>query len=245
MESPTPLPTWNEANSQQFMDYGRYFVPEREQQIEMLCKLVPPTDGPLQFLELCCGEGLLAEALLEHFPQATLTGYDGSAMMLERAAQRLERFGERFIARRFDLAERNWRGGPAQYQAVLSSLAIHHLDAAGKQTLYGDIFQLLLPGGAFLIADLVQPVGEHALAVTAAAWDAAIRQRALELDGTLEAYEFFRREEWNIFQLSGSNGPAFPFERPSTLAGSRRLSGCECVLDVCRTRHLGRETPVR
>lgn len=211
MESPIPLSSWSEANSQQFVDYGRYFVPEREKQIDMLCKLVPPASGPLRLLELCCGEGLLAEALLEHFPQAALTGYDGSPLMLERAAQRLERFGERFSVRHFELAERNWRGGQAQYNAILSSLAIHHLDAAGKQALYTDVYQMLLPGGIFLMADLVLPVGSEAMEFAAAEWDAAVRQQALELDGTLEAYEFFVREGWNIFRYPD------PMDQPSPL----------------------------
>jgi tRNA (cmo5U34)-methyltransferase len=143
---------------------------------------------------------LLAEALLERFPQANLTGYDGSPKMLERAAKRLECFGERFIPCQFDLGQTDWRESTAQYQAVLSSLAIHHLDAAAKQVLYGDVWQMLLPGGVFLIADLVLPLGEQALAVAAAERDAAVRQCALELDGTLEAYEFFMREGWNYFR---------------------------------------------
>ncbi len=200
MDSLESSPAWSEANSQQFIDYGRYFVPAREQQIELLCNLVPPAGGTMQFLELCCGEGLLAEALLEHFPQARLTGYDGSPRMLGRAVTRLERFQDRFSAREFDLAQTDWRDGIAQYQAVVSSLAIHHLDAAAKQALYSDAWQMLLPGGAFLIADLVLPLGEQALAVAADEWDAAVRQRALELDGTLEAYEFFTREGWNYFR---------------------------------------------
>lgn len=200
MDSLELPPAWSEANSQQFIDYGRYFVPAREQQIELLCNLVPPTGGMMQLLELCCGEGLLAEALLEHFPRANLTAYDGSPRMLERVARRLERFGERFSLRRFDLGQTDWREGTARYQAVLSSLAIHHLDAAAKQALYCDVLQMLLPGGVFLIADLVLPLGEQALAVAADQWDAAVRQRALELDGDLAAYEFFTREGWNYFR---------------------------------------------
>ena len=200
MESPEYPPAWSEANSQQFIDYGRYFVPAREQQMELLCNLVPLSGGTLQFLELCCGEGLLAEALLERFPQARLTGYDGSPVMLGRAVKRMERFGERFSARQFDLALTDWRDRTAQYHTVLSSLDIHHLDAAAKQALYGDVWQMLLPGGAFLIADLVLPLGEQALGVAAAEWDAAVCQRALELDGTLEAYESFTREGWNYFR---------------------------------------------
>jgi hypothetical protein len=44
---PSALPgDWGEDNSRVFIDYGRYFVPEREQQIAILCALVPPSDEP-------------------------------------------------------------------------------------------------------------------------------------------------------------------------------------------------------
>lgn len=216
MESQESPPAWSEANSQQFIDYGRYFVPAREQQIELLCNLVPPSGGTLQLLELCCGEGLLAEALLERFPQARLTGYDGSPVMLERAVRRLEHFGERFTARQFDLAQTDWRERTAQYQAVLSSLAIHHLDAAAKQALYGDVLQMLLPGGVFLIADLVLPLGEQALAVAADQYDQAVRQRALDLEGDLAAYDFFTLQGWNYFRYPD------PMDMPAPLCDHLR-----------------------
>jgi len=216
MEQPSTGPAWDEAISQLFINYGRYFVPAREQQIELLCKLIPPAGKAIQFLELCCGEGLLAEALLEHFPQASLTGYDGSPTMLELASQRLERFGERFMARQFDLAQTDWRDGIGQYQAVCSSLAIHHLDSAAKQALYTDVFQMLLPGGVFLIADLVLPVGEHAMAVMADQYDQAVRQRILDLGGDMAAYDFFNREGWNYFRYPD------PMDMPSPLSDHLR-----------------------
>ena len=75
---------------------------------------------------------------------------------------------------------------------------------------------MLLPGGAFLIADLVLPQGEQALEVAAAEWDAAVHQQALELDGTLEAYEFFNREGWNYFRYPD------PMDMPSPLSDHLR-----------------------
>ena len=49
---------WSEAASQTFIDFGRYFVPEREQQIAAFVDLIPAHDQPFNILELCCGEGL-------------------------------------------------------------------------------------------------------------------------------------------------------------------------------------------
>ena len=57
-------------------------------------------------------------------------------------------------------------------------------------------------GGVFVMADIIQPVTEQGIALAARAWDEAVRQRALRLDGSLKAYERFRQIEWNSFALS-------------------------------------------
>ena len=56
---------WSEENSREFIDYGRYFVPERESQMAIISRLIPAVNEPFHGLELCCGEGLLAEVILE------------------------------------------------------------------------------------------------------------------------------------------------------------------------------------
>jgi tRNA (cmo5U34)-methyltransferase len=148
---------WDERDSQVFIDYGRYFVPERERQLQTMVDLISRLDQPHAVLDLGCGEGLLAEAILEQRPKSTVYGLDGSAGMIQRAQERLSRFGARFQARRFDLFARSWPDTKLPIQAVVSSLALHHLDAVQKQALFGDVHALLRPGGVFTIADLVEP----------------------------------------------------------------------------------------
>jgi tRNA (cmo5U34)-methyltransferase len=191
---------WSEEASQTFIDFGRYFVPERELQIEAFCDLIPPRDQSFNILELCCGEGLLAGALLERFPSCTVYGFDGSPAMLEHAQQRLASYRERFQTRLFDLADRSWRAPEWPVHAVVSSLTIHHLDGAGKQQLFQDVARLLQPGGVFLIADVIAPASAAGAALAAKAWDAAVRQRALEIDGNQEAFGYFEREKWNMYR---------------------------------------------
>ncbi len=191
---------WGAAASQTFIDYGRYFVPEREQQIATICDLVPPRDGPFNILELCCGAGLLAGALLERFSGCTVYGYDGSPQMLDTARSKLERYGERFQILRFDLADDAWRTPAFPVHAVVSSLAIHHLDGDQKLQLFRDIYAILESGGALLIADVIapgQPLGAEA---AAKAWDAAVRKRSLEFDGNLAAFQAFERQKWNMYR---------------------------------------------
>ena len=191
---------WSEAASQTFIDFGRYFVPEREEQIAAFVDLIPAHDQPFTILELCCGEGLLAGALLEHFPNCTVYGFDGSPTMLDHARRQLAQYGDRFRTQLFNLADSSWRTQPWPVHAVVSSLTIHHLDGVQKQQLFLDLAQLLEPGGVLLIADVIAPASRAGAELAAKAWDASVRQRALEIDGNLDAVAYFEREQWNMFR---------------------------------------------
>ncbi len=204
-------PGWSEQDSRKFIDYGRYMVPERELQIEILCDLIPPSEEAFHVIELCCGEGLLAEAILERAPSAIVHGYDGSPAMLELAVARLSRYGERFIAKEFDLGANDWRQVEWPLRAVVSSLAIHHLDGKEKQQLYRDVYKMLAPDGVLAIVDLIQPAGELGLQVAAKGWDAGVRERSLQLDGNTKVYDFFVEDQWNIFKYPD------PVDKPSGL----------------------------
>ena len=199
--SPERPPGWSEDTSNQFIDYGDYFVPERAAQIETLCAIVPDSlAGPDQHVvELCCGEGHLSAALLARIPDITVHAYDGSPTMLARTAERLEGFAGRFTTREIDIAAADWRRFPWPVRAFVSSLAVHHLDGPGKQRLFADLAQALAPGGALIIADLIEPQTILGRDVAARGWDDAVRGRSLELDGDLAAFEFFHDDAWNYF----------------------------------------------
>ncbi len=204
-------PAWDEQDSQAFIDYGRYFVPERAEQIAIICELIEPQPAPLHIIELCCGEGLLARALLERLPQSVVYAYDGSPEMLSRAQQNLAQFAGRFVPAQFDLAARDWRARIQTADAVVSSLAIHHLDGAQKQELFRDVYGMLAPGGVLVIADVIEPAHARGLAIAARAWDDAVRQRALALDGDTAAFDFFTRDGWNLYRHPD------PLDKPSRL----------------------------
>lgn len=203
--------SWDEQSSKRFMDYGRYFVPEREQQIRIICDPIPQRTGPFHILELCSGEGLLAARLLERFPGCILHGFDGSNEMLQQSERRLARYGERFAPASFDLHARDWRKPAYPLHAVVSSLAIHHLDAQEKQELYADVYRMLETGGVLVIADLIMPAHEAGARVAASMWDEAVRERALELDGNLNAFDYFREDKWNYYEFPDA------FDKPSPL----------------------------
>src|SRR3954453_8608310 len=115
---------WDEDSSRNFIDLGRFFVPEREEQIAAVLGLIPdPGDGLL--VDLCCGEGLLSRAMLARFPHARVLGLDLSPPMLARAGTVAGSDRDRFTGRPFDLADDAWRRFAEPVRAFVSSLAIH------------------------------------------------------------------------------------------------------------------------
>lgn len=192
-------PRWQETDSETFVEYGSYFIPDREVQTDVICSLIPPAPGESRMLDLCCGEGVLTYALLERFPGSHVLVYDGSQTMLDTARAALSIYAERFETRLFDLADTSWRSFPTPLHAVVSSLAIHHLDTEQKQQLFRDVFAMLESGGAFIVADIIQPTSRQAIDLAGRQWDESVRRRSLQLGGDLSAYEEFHELGWNSF----------------------------------------------
>jgi tRNA (cmo5U34)-methyltransferase len=104
-------------------------------------------------LELGIGTGETTRRFLDLHPEARLTAIDSSPEMLERAR---ERFPDADL--RLSRLEDPLPQGP--FDLVVSVLAVHHLDAAGKRDLFRRVAEGLRPGGRFLLADLVVPESE-------------------------------------------------------------------------------------
>ena len=205
---------WTEADSQRFIDDGAVFVPSREEQIATLCALIPArADEAFTVAELGAGAAVLARAVLDAFPRCRYVALDGSAAMRARLAETLHRYRDRVEVRAFDLADRTWRLAlPSPLRAVLASLVVHHLPAAGKRRLFADLARRLEPGGALLLADIVEPTGPGAREAFARQWADAARAQSLALTGSLEAFERFERDGWNFYR-----GTPEPYDQPSRL----------------------------
>ena len=46
---------------------------------------------------------------------------------------------------------------PGPFDLVVSALAVHHLDGAGKRDLFSRVARVLEPGGLFVLGDVVVP----------------------------------------------------------------------------------------
>lgn len=104
---------------------------------------------PARVLDLGAGTGLLASAVAEAYPDAELVLLDGSQAMLEQARGLM---GERASYLTSQLEEA-LPAGP--WDAVVSALAIHHLDDARKRDLYGRVRDEISAGGVFVNAEQV------------------------------------------------------------------------------------------
>ena len=203
--------TWGEAESATYCRLARYAVPERERQTAIVVALVHAADAG-DVLDLCCGEGFLTEALLCALPDATLHAYDGSKDMLATTEARTGASG-RLVTRAIDLTARDWRRFERPLRAVVSSLAVHHLDGAAKRVLFADLHAALAPGGVFVLADVVRPATPVGHEIAAGLWDEEVERRSYAIDGNLAGLEAFRRADWNHFRHTEPD----PIDKPSTV----------------------------
>ncbi|TWT96739.1 N5-glutamine S-adenosyl-L-methionine-dependent methyltransferase [Botrimarina colliarenosi] len=107
-------------------------------------------------VDLGGGSGRLAERVLDALPNATVTIVDPSEAFLEIASKRHERFTGRahFVPRR---AQDDWREAVARPDAIVSTSALHHLDAGEKNQVFAACRSVLSPGGVFVNGDEYRP----------------------------------------------------------------------------------------
>ena len=107
----------------------------------------------LSFLDLGCGDGVLANAVLDRFGSAHGVLADFSEPMLEAARRRLARHAGRAEFIHTDYALSAWVESVspfAPFDAVISGFSIHHQPDQRKREVYGEIYRLLAPGGVFV-----------------------------------------------------------------------------------------------
>ncbi len=105
---------------------------------------------PERILDLGAGTGLMSAHVLDAFPDARVELFDAAEPMLEEARSTL---GERVSA--VHVADLAGALPVGPFDAVVSALAIHHLEHADKRRLFSRIRDALAPGGTFVNAEQV------------------------------------------------------------------------------------------
>jgi tRNA (cmo5U34)-methyltransferase len=128
-------------------------IPRYHEQHDLILQLIPfETNAHIKVLDLGAGTGILSALILQAFPQANVLAFDIAEKMLKVCQTNLSAYQERLTLQQGNFAEDDFGNG---YDLVVSGLAIHHLDSAGKQTLFKKLFQSMNSGGILLIRDIV------------------------------------------------------------------------------------------
>ncbi len=142
-------------------------IPHYAAMIQALVEAIPRRTAPLRVIDLGCGTGTVAAKILENFPDAQVTCFDLAGNMISLAQSRLARYPQvKYVVadfHDFDFVDR--------YDAVASSLALHHLISEGnKRDFYRRIHENLNSGGVFYNADVVLASNDSLQAVYMNAW---------------------------------------------------------------------------
>lgn len=145
------------SDPERVSEYLSREIPHRPVAEQMLLEALPSRVE--RFIDLGSGDGRMIALVRSRHPEARAVGLDASEPMLARAA-------DRFAADPLVELHAHELGLPlpveGPFDAVVSGLAIHHLEDERKRELFGEVQALLTPGGAFANLDLVRPASPQA-----------------------------------------------------------------------------------
>ncbi len=139
-----------EEEAEIFDDLIRTLIPGYEDMIESMILALPfHQKEKINVLDLGCGTGNISLEVKERFPNAKITSVDMAKNMIKMAKYKLASYNdiEFIIADVRDLEFED------EFDAVVSSLALHHLHPPEKKPYYRRIKRFLKKGGVFYNAD--------------------------------------------------------------------------------------------
>ena len=152
-------------------------MPDREERFAAMLSAVAAItgDAPPQLLDLAGGTGTIALRTLARFPGARVTVLDQDPVLLAIAGASLR---DRATVVDADLGDPSWRSKLAEdgFDAVLTATALHWLPAERVAALYGEIREVLRPGGIFVNADHMPEESLPTLSARLQAHDRARRE---------------------------------------------------------------------
>ncbi len=128
--------------------------PFLREQIDVMLTVIKGLGRPVShFMDIGCGDGILAAVILEAFPDSKGVLVDHSPPMLKEAEKQLAGFASRIHLCEADYGQSAWIEPVQQYlplDLVVSGFSIHHQPDARKHGLYAEIYEILRPRGMFV-----------------------------------------------------------------------------------------------
>lgn len=134
--------------------------PAKPGALKLISAAIPfSADQSLRVLDVGCGTGDAGRVIHSRFPHARIDSVDRNEFFVSLcgAVNRRDGIPGRTLLR--DLSEPDWRRDLAKdYDVVVAVNAVHWFNLAGAAKLFADIFQLLRPGGVFLLMEPARAV---------------------------------------------------------------------------------------
>ena len=183
-----------------YLEVIRAEVPAYDELQRAVAEATEGCDGR-RILDLGTGTGETACAVARFHPDASFVLLDESPDMLAQAATRIPAARvERSVVG--DLLDQ-LPAGP--FDAVVSALAIHHLDASRKRELFGRVAGLLAPRGVFVMGDVIVPE-DPADALTPLSPDSDLPDRVVDLTRWFSAAPLVPEVVWTAGDLAVIKG---------------------------------------
>jgi ubiquinone/menaquinone biosynthesis C-methylase UbiE len=123
--------------------------------------LVKRSEKPFKMLELGCGDASFTTQALVDTNIAFYQGIDLSEVALEIARQNLEAIALENALIKGDLANFATELSLQQFDVIMTSFALHHLDLDHKDAVFGSISNYLKSDGIFILIDVVRQEKEE------------------------------------------------------------------------------------
>ena len=153
MDGMDKIKTHFEEEASQYDGIIKNLIPYYRQMTEALVNSLPfDSSEEIEVIDLGCGTGTISKAIKDVYPKAKITCLDISGKMLKIAAGKLgDTQDAAFINSDFYLFNFD-----KKYDAIVSSLALHHLVTnEDKLDFYKKIYSCLNISGIFINADVV------------------------------------------------------------------------------------------
>lgn len=141
-----------EEEAEEFDKLIRTLIPFYDEMVSSLVLSLPfHGKEKIKILDLGCGTGNISREVKKRFPNAQITCVDLAENMIKMAKTKLSPYTDvEFL--RADFRELDFH---EEYDTVISSLALHHLQPEEQRAFYRRLNGFLKDGGVFYNADIV------------------------------------------------------------------------------------------